>query len=108
MHGIKTKQPRANPGQSKALSLGVHLPSSEPSPMMRSRYEPSDTADDGEEQPQPQQQQHKLAAEPSTGARLNKSDFRLMCANERLYEAYAELHGLAQGEKDCVYRLCGC
>jgi hypothetical protein len=29
---------------------------------------------------------------------LNKNDFRLMCANERLYEAYSELHCLAQGE----------
>lgn len=59
---------------------------------MRSRYgEASDTADDGDERT-------PAAARCSpTGNALNRNDFRLMCANERLYEAYAELHGLAQG-----------
>jgi hypothetical protein len=68
--------------------------------MMRSRYgEASDTADDGNEQPQP------ARSSPSTNGRLNKNDFRLMCANERLYEAYAELHLLAQGTSSSQCQL---
>jgi hypothetical protein len=57
---------------------------------MRSRYggEASDTNDDSE-QPQP------ARSSPSTNGRLNKNDFPRY--NERLYEAYAELHLLAQG-----------
>lgn len=59
--------------------------------MMRSRYgEASDTAEE-DNQPLP------ARSSPSTNGRLNKNDFRLMVANERLYEAYAELHLLAQG-----------
>lgn len=73
------------------------------SPMMRSRYgEASDTAeDDSTTQQQPGAQPHqspRVGSSPSTNGRLNKNDFRLMCANERLYEAYSELHCLAQGE----------
>lgn len=73
------------------------------SSMMRSRYgEASDTAeDDSTTQQQPGAQPHQpqpARSSPSTNGRLNKNDFRLMCANERLYEAYSELHCLAQGE----------
>lgn len=84
--------------QSSACSLQSHN-------IMRSRYggDASDTADDEE--------QRLTAAAPSGAVsrpspsetannnRLNRNDFRLATGcNERLYEAYNELHTLAQGE----------
>jgi hypothetical protein len=34
---------------------------------------------------------------------LHRHDFRLMCANERLYEAYSELHSMCQGAARCAW-----
>lgn len=80
---------------------------------MRSRYgEPSDTADDDVERAgaAPLQQTSTGSSSPqppAENARLyHKNDIRLMCANERLYEAYSELHCLAQGEQGSRGHVC--
>jgi len=77
----------------------AQLPVHSKGDMLRSRYgEASDTADDDGAAPLVPPQ---ARSSPVENARLNRADFRLQCANERLYEAYSELHGLAQGER-CV------
>lgn len=86
----------AETNNSASQQLYSSLTSLAAAQMMRSRYgEGSDTADDAEQQLPTQSR-----SSPHSNNRLNKNDFRLMCANERLYEAYSELHCLAQG----VYR----
>ena len=71
--------------------------------MMRARYgEPSDTADEDERTLSGAASSGQQQGPTDNAARLNRNDFRIMCANERLYEAYSELHCLAQGEWWCL------
>lgn len=65
------------------------------------RYVEPDVVAEDEDRQAGRTRNSPSAAETATAGRhqLNRNDFRLMCANERLYEAYSELHGMCQGEE---------